>query len=168
MPLLRPYRHGHDSIPEITRLLHEAYAEWAARGLRFVATWQDDAITEKRLTTGHAFVLEFDGRIVGTITTYPSRPQSACPYYHTPGVWSFGQLAVAPPFRGHGHAARLIRHCEELARAQGAREMALDTGEGATRLIRWYERLGYTIVGSMDWEATNYVSVILAKRLTAA
>lgn len=35
-----------------------------------------------------------------------------------------------------------------------------------TRLIRFYQRLGYTIVGAMDWDSTNYVSVIMAKSLT--
>ena len=58
------------SIPEITALLNAAYAELAAMGFKYVATWQDDAITRKRLARGEAYVAREveGGRILGTIT----------------------------------------------------------------------------------------------------
>ena len=37
-----------DSIPELTRLLHRAYARLAAMGLRYMATHQSDEVTRER------------------------------------------------------------------------------------------------------------------------
>ncbi|MBW1796697.1 MAG: GNAT family N-acetyltransferase, partial [Deltaproteobacteria bacterium] len=47
----------------------------------------------------------------------------------------------------------------------GASELALDTAEQATHLINWYERLGYRFIEYVDWDVTNYRSVIMSKRV---
>jgi ribosomal protein S18 acetylase RimI-like enzyme len=54
---------------------------------------------------------------------------------------------------------------EDRARRTGADEIALDTAEEAGVLIAWYQRLGYRLVDTADWEITNYRSVVLSKRL---
>ncbi len=156
-----------DSIPAITRLLHAAYAPLAAMDLRFTATWQDDAITARRLAGGLAWIAELDGEIAGTVTLYPVlTTTSDCPWYRQPGVFSFGQFAVDPPFQGRGIGTRLIHHLEAEALALGASELALDTAEGATDLIRWYEKLGFRFIETMEWGNTNYRSMILSKSLS--
>lgn len=43
--------------------------------------------------------------------------------------------------------------------------MACDTAEGALDLITLYEKRGYRRVGDMQWNETNYRSVVLAKSL---
>ena len=60
-----------------------------------------------------------------------------------------------------------MRVIEQRALQQGATELALDTAEGATHLIRWYERLGFRFIQHVSWDETNYRSVVMSKRLPA-
>ncbi len=163
--VIRSLREG-DSIPCITKLLHEAYAPLAAMGLRYTATWQDDAITLKRLARGLPFVGELRGEIVATVTLYPEPPaDEISTWYRTAGVHHFGQFAVRPALQGRGLGTRLIRLMEEEAARRGALELALDTAVPAHHLRRWYERLGFREVETVQWGSTNYSSVILSKTL---
>lgn len=153
-----------DDIPSITRLLHEAYAPLAAMGLRFTATWQDDEITRRRFSRGEPWVVEMKGSIVATVTLYPDNgPDPGCAWYGTPGVFSFGQFAVHPSCQRMGLGSRLIDHLEKESLALGARELALDTAEGAEHLIRWYQARGFRFIEHVNWGNTNYRSVILSK-----
>jgi hypothetical protein len=43
--------------------------------------------------------------------------------------------------------------------------MALDTAEGATHLRRCYEAIGYRFIQYISWHDTNYLSLVLSKRL---
>lgn len=162
--LIRPYSPA-DSIPAITALLHEAYGSLARQGLRFLATHQDDAMTLLCLTSGDAFIAESPGEIIGTISVYPPWPDSPCELYRQPGVFRLGQLAVAPRLQSHGIGRALMEFAEQHACKRGAIELAMDTAEGATHLLDWYQRLGYRSVGYVQWDVTNYRSVLLSKRL---
>lgn len=154
-----------DSIPELTALLHRSYARLANLGLRFVATYQDDATTLERVQRGECFVALLDGKFVGTICYYPADRTDGCPWYDRPEVASFGQFGVEPGLQGKGIGEVLLAKVEERARATGARELALDTAEPATHLSAYYEKRGYRLVGEADWTETNYRSVILSKSL---
>jgi DNA-binding winged helix-turn-helix (wHTH) protein len=44
-------------------------------------------------------------------------------------------------------------------------ELALDTAETADDLIAFYTRRGYRFVDHVRWDAVNYRSVVLSKRL---
>jgi GNAT superfamily N-acetyltransferase len=167
-PLIRRYHEG-DSIPEITRLLHEAYAPLAAMNLWFTATHQDDTVTRSRLTRGLSWVAELDGEIAATVSLYPTASETgACEWYRQPGVWHFGQFAVKPELQGEGLGSRLIGMLETEASSRGATELALDTAEGALHLIRWYEKRGFRFVQFADWSSTNYRSVVMSKTLEPA
>jgi GNAT superfamily N-acetyltransferase len=61
--------------------------------------------------------------------------------------------------------SRLLRHAEERARELGAREIALDTAEGAAHLVRYYEARGYAPAGHVRFEGKTCRSVVLSKRL---
>jgi predicted N-acetyltransferase YhbS len=154
-----------DSVPQITTLLHSAYAALAAGGFRYLATHQDDAITLKRLQSGIPFVAESNGTIIGTVTLYKSSPDSRCEWYRNPGVCYFGQFAVRPDLQRNGIGSRLYKHIEASARSLGAAELALDTAEGAVHLRQWYERLGFRFIQFTSWDEVNYRSVILSKSL---
>jgi GNAT superfamily N-acetyltransferase len=155
-----------DSIPEITRLLHEAYAPLAAMGLRFTATHQTDEITLSRLQRGVPFIGELDGEIVATVTLYPTAgANSSCAWYRELGVFYFGQFAVRPDLQGHGLGLRMMEMLEKESITRGGRELALDTAEQAHHLRAWYEKLGYRFIEFADWSTTNYRSVILSKSL---
>lgn len=133
--------------------------------MRFVASYQDDATTLERIQGGACFVAESDGRLVGTVTVYDGDPEDPCELYRRPDVMYFGQFGVEPSLQGSGIGRRLLGAAEDYARENGASELALDTSEKATGLIALYSRWGFEIVGTVDWDVTNYVSVLMAKKL---
>lgn len=164
---IRPLSPG-DSIPDLTALLHRAYARLADMGLRYMATHQPDDVTRERAAQGECFVAEMDGAIVGTIifkTAAQTRGYGSCPWYDREEVASFGQFAVEPTLQANGLGRRLMSLVEDRALATGAREIALDTAEPATHLVSWYTRLGYRFIEHAQWSHTNYRSVILSKTL---
>ena len=154
-----------DSIAGLTHLLHDAYAELARAGFRYLASHQDEAMTARRVGRGAAYVAERDGAIVGTITLYPHHPESLVAWYRRPGISYFGQFGVRAEAQRQGVGRLLLRHVEREALGSGAEEIACDTAEGAQHLRAWYGREGYRFVGYVDWPVTNYRSVVLSKKL---
>jgi ribosomal protein S18 acetylase RimI-like enzyme len=67
-------------------------------------------------------------------------------YEVEPDVLYVGRLAVLPSQRGRGVGATLMAYVEELAPALGRTRIRLGTRESMPGNIRFYERLGYTIV----------------------
>lgn len=160
--IIRPLRET-DSLAALTELLHRAYAPLAARGLRYLASHQDEATTRRRCGEGTCLVAELDGRIVGTVTLKSAQNTHGTPWYDRPDVVCFGQFAVDPQHQGSGIARRFLDAVERLAAEQGAAEIALDTAEGAADLIETYQRRGYRFIEYAAWEVTNYRSVIMSK-----
>lgn len=156
-----------DSIEAITALLHLAYAPLAAQGFRYLATHQSEDVTRHRLGEGIALVAQIEKRIIATLTVSPPKTASRCEWYRRSGVWSLGQFGVHPDFQGSGIGRRLMAEAEKIAMSQGAQELALDTAEDALHLVNWYQRIGFVRVQFVDWDETNYRSVVLSKRLTA-
>lgn len=158
---------GDEPIPVITALLHTAYAPLAARGMRYLATYQDDTTTASRLKSGSSLVAEHEGQIVGVITLRRPQESSPCAWYERREVRTFGQFAVRPDLQRLGLGRRLLGAVEQWAIMEGAEELALDTTAGAAHLIAWYQRLGFRLVQHVSWEDTNYRSVVLSKTLRA-
>ncbi len=154
-----------DSVPEITELLHLAYAEWKDAGLQFTACDQDDAKTLHRLTEGTAWLAEVDGRLIGTIALIPGRESHELPYYRRDGLFFFSQFGIHPDFKGQGFGKMLYEVAETHARDLGGQEIACDTSIRATRLVQLYTAWGFAEVAHHDWNFTNYISVVLAKQL---
>ena len=154
-----------DDLEDITELLHEAYAPLAEAGMRFVASHQDAATTRKRVSSGVTVVALDRDCVVGIVTVRDPGAKSGSPHYQRPDVASFGQLAVRPSHQGRGIGARLLELIEDVAREQGAAELALDTSEHAARLISMYEAKGYRFVEHARWDVVNYRSVVLSKTL---
>ena len=106
-------------IPQITALLNSAYAQLAAIGFRYVATYQDDSITRERLERGESFLARedgSDGRIVGTINLCrPGLAGDTTPWYSRPDVALFGQFGVLPECQGRGIGSQLLGKVEERA-----------------------------------------------------
>lgn len=162
---IRDFRSS-DSIPALTKLLRDAYAELGRLGFRYLATHQDEAMTARRLGRGYPLVAYVDGSLVGTATLFPPRPDSPVPWYRGPGVWHFGQLGVRPDLHKLGIGTALLRELEARARGRGAAELACDTAEGAAHLRAWYDREGFRFIGTTQWAITNYRSVVLSKTLS--
>ena len=56
---------------------------------------------------------------------------------------SIGELATSEAAEGHGVGRALIEACEQWARSQGDRVLALATGAANTRALGFYHHLGY-------------------------
>ncbi|MBL9000821.1 MAG: GNAT family N-acetyltransferase [Phycisphaerae bacterium] len=163
-----------DSISELTRLLHRAYAKQVAMGLRPLAGRQDDATTRKRVFSGECYVAvrhekDPEGRdrqrLAGTILFHEVEEAQGPPYFSKPGVASFSQFAVDPLCQGGGIGLRLLDVCERRALESGATELACSMAEPDTDLMQFYFRRGYRLIGHWQWPYTNYRSAILSKTL---
>lgn len=162
--ILRRFGEG-DSVEELTRLLHRAYAGHAAAGRVFFASYQSVQDTEYRLSNGECWLAVRGDELLGTVTV--AGPHTVPSGYPAPtGAGSFWQLAVDPLQRGTGLGQRLLALAEERVSALGATQVAIDTSAEATDLIGWYQRRGYVPVGKWRWDVTNYESVVLVKDLT--
>jgi predicted N-acetyltransferase YhbS len=156
-----------DSVENLTALLHRAYATLGARGWNYTAVDQTVEVTRERLAEGTCLVAaDRDGRIVGTIMYNP--PQTSydgSPWLCRSDVAHLGQFGVEPSLQKGGIGARLMAAVEAMARADGAREIALDTAEPAVHLIDLYARCGYRFVEYAQWKGKRYRSVIMSKSL---
>lgn len=160
-----------DSFEALTRLLHQAYAPLAERGMNFTAATQSIDTTQRRAAEGQCFVAERRGRIVGTVTVcgpYDLRVApwvAGVPAFRDRDTAHFHQFAVDPGVQRQGLGRRLVAECERWARERGYKRMALDTAEPAIELRTLYRRLGYAEVSHVQWEGKTYRSVIMEKPL---
>jgi GNAT superfamily N-acetyltransferase len=163
-----------DSISELTRLLHRAYAEQIKMGLRPLAGRQDDDTTRARVFAGECYVavhhIPLDKQntrhhIVGTILFHEVEDAKGPPWFERPNVASFSQFAVDPDYQGMGLGQMLLGVVEERARETGAEHLALSMAEPDTALMKFYTKRGYTFVEHWQWPYTNYKSAILSKPL---
>ena len=154
-----------DSIPELTSLLHRAYAELARMGLNYTAVDQTPETTAKRIRGGTCFVAHDAAELIGTVLVHPTYTTNHCEYFTRPGVACAHQFAVDPGRRSQGIGRLLLHRAEQWAAERGFSELAMDTAEPATHLVALYNRLGYHHVGQVQWPGKVYRSVVLSKRL---
>ncbi len=102
---------------------------------------------------------------MATITLITNITDDNCDWFQRPGIFKFAQFGVHPDYQGQGIGLHIMELIEARARELGAAELCLDTSEQAHRLIDMYTKLGYRPVDSVDWDATNYKSVVLSKKL---
>ena len=159
--------HEADSREALTQLLHRAYASLAALGLRYRATHQDVATTQRRIAQGECYVLSDGTRVVGTVLLIPPSARSThCAWYDRLDVAVISQFAVEPELQRQGLGRRLLDFAERRALDLGALEVAVDTAEPAVHLVELYQARGYRFVCHAQWDHTNFRSVVLSKRLT--
>lgn len=154
-----------DSFADLTRLVHAAYKQLADMGFRYWGTWQSEEDTRQRCTEGHCLVAEEHGALVGTVTVKLAHDEGDPDWYRRNGVWVVTQFAVLPKMQGSGLGSALLTRAEQFVFDQEATEVAIDTAEGARHLIDFYSKRGYRHVGQVDWGGTNYVSVLMSKRI---
>ena len=159
-----------DSIPEITRLLHRAYAGQVAMGLMPLAGRQDDETTRRRCQSGDCYVAVTDEagreRIVGVILFHEVEPDQGPPWFQNKFVDSFSQFGVDPDVQGKGIGLRLLATAEHRARECGATELACSMAEPDAALMQFYMKRGYRFIEHWQWPYTNYRSAILSKNLS--
>jgi putative acetyltransferase len=82
---------------------------------------------------GQIFVALGDGAVVGTCAVVPSGTDE----------YELAKLTVAPEFRGHGIARRLVERSIAFARDRGARRVMLLSNSKLQSAIRLYESMGF-------------------------
>jgi len=173
-----------DSIAELTRLLHRAYAKQVEMGLRPLAGRQDEKTTMKRVFAGECYVavqhtslpdphdLSGNGlavatrqKLVGSILFHEVEESEGPPWFRQPHVDSFSQFAVDPDMQGLGIGLMLLDRAENRAVECGSTEMGLSMAEPDTGLMNFYLKRGYRFIEHWQWPYTNYRSAILSKTL---
>jgi GNAT superfamily N-acetyltransferase len=159
-----------DSYEDLTKLLNAAYRQLGDAGLNYVAVNQGVETTRKRIGTASAcWVAKKNGDLVGTICYYEDARHESWPaWYRRNDVCHFGQFAVDPSLQRLGIGSLLLAKAEERAIDDAKREFACDTAGAAGRLIAYYARRGFRIVGKHTWGHAGYGSVVLSKRLGIA
>ena len=77
------------------------------------------------------------------------------------------RMYTVPAHQGHGVGGRILAEIETLARAEGLRELVLETGDRHPAAWRVYERGGFTRCGVvLDYPDTEW-SVFYRKELAA-
>ncbi|MGP3968706.1 GNAT family N-acetyltransferase [Streptomyces sp. 6N223] len=113
--------------PELTWLLHAAYAELVAR---YGARGRSGVHREARYLVAVA-----DGEAAGCVALQPT-PEDAA-------TGEVKRMYVTPAARGRGVARALLRAVEGLAREVGYRRLRLATGHRQPAAIALYESAGY-------------------------
>ncbi|OHX18268.1 hypothetical protein BI343_08570 [Chromobacterium amazonense] len=161
---LRPLTES-DSIEQLTDLLHHAYAQLAAMGLRYTPVDQSPDVTRRRIKGGHCLLAWHQNQLAGTVTVHRARLNSPCLQFRQPDGAVLSQLAVAPEWQGHGLGERLLDAAENWARSQGCAAIRLDTAQDAVHLVRRYQRRGYRVEAPLQWPDKAYRSVVMIKSL---
>ncbi|MBC7368705.1 MAG: GNAT family N-acetyltransferase [Undibacterium sp.] len=165
-PVIREFSSSDDGVA-LTELLHRAYAVRAAAGLKFTATYQAPEHTLRRISKGRCFVVEDDGKIVGTLCLFFPESDSPVEFYRDPSTCHFGRYGVEPACKGRGIGRALHDHIVNHAAALGGTRMALDTAAPAADLVAMYGRWGYAEAGRFQRGQVNDESVIMARGIGA-
>ena len=154
-----------DSLEELTNLIHRAFRELADQGFKYWATHQTINDTKKRIAKGACYIKTINGKIISTIVLNKPNNSDGHPWYERSNVTTFHQFAVDPDFQKQGIGTEMMDFVEQRAIEFGVDELSCDTAEGASHLIKMYRKRGYRIIGKANWDITNYISVIMSKKL---
>lgn len=159
---------NYDSVEELTQLLHKSYKVLADMGLKYVAATQDNSITLSRVRYAYkCYIGIYKNKIASTISLYGPGPSDKSSWYSKDYVAKIGQFAVTPELQKYGIGSKMMDIVEEEARRiKNVRELALDTAETAHHLIEFYKKREYRYMETIQWDVTNYKSVVLSKDLS--
>ncbi|WP_052729197.1 GNAT family N-acetyltransferase [Chromobacterium vaccinii] len=154
-----------DSLEQLTELLHRAYAQLAAMGLRYTAVDQSVAVTRRRIASGHCLLAWRGNELAGTITVHHPQPASPCPQFRQPDGAVLMQFGVDPAWQGCCLGSQLMDAAEAWARSQGYLRIRLDTAQPASHLVERYGKRGYRVEAPLQWPDKAYASVVMVKEL---
>lgn len=153
----------------LTDLLHAAYAELGAMGLNYTAVDQGVETTVMRAQAGQCWIVEDEGRLVGTLTmSFPPLPdlQRLTPEAAVPQRAWLNQVAVSPAIRGKGIASHLWGKGRKWAVARGATSVGVDTAIPASHLVALYSAWGFKHADIIHHEGKVYDSVVMVRELS--
>jgi GNAT superfamily N-acetyltransferase len=154
-----------DSIEEVTRMLHRAFAPMAALGANCQCIDQASSMTRKRMERGDCFVAVADRRIVGTLTLETCNPSSAVAHYRKPSVASLHQFAVDPAYQGAGVGRAMLKVATMWARIRQFGEVSLDTPALALDVRAFYSHQGFRLIQVERLAGREYDSAIMSRSI---
>lgn len=146
-----------DEADSVAKLLLRANEEHLADFPAGVARSYREELMAVRSRWGatELYVVEREGRLVGTVTFVPDAAGDAHPWPDGGAVLRF--LAVEPSEQGRGVGERLTAVCISRAREQGSGYLALHTAPTMRAARAVYERLGFVRAPEHDFDpAAHY------------
>jgi GNAT superfamily N-acetyltransferase len=130
-----------DDAPQLTALLHQAYAADVALGIHFGAATIEQVEVEHHIETTPTFVIEENGDIVATVSV-------RLPWADNPGPFALphlGWVATNPKYQHQGRAKHLINWVIEhyVQNELQAPAVSLGTALEHPWLGTAYEKLGF-------------------------
>jgi ribosomal protein S18 acetylase RimI-like enzyme len=111
---------------------------------------------ERRALDASVLVAASAGEIAGTITLYRDINEEGMPVAFPAGTAGIRATAVSPNARGRGIGTELVTAAIDLARALGARSIALHTASFMEAAMRLYERSGFQREPERDFRANDF------------
>lgn len=146
-------------VPALRKLLNSAYKKLADMGLNFNASFQDEELTADGILEGRTFVLELNGKLIGTMKLRDRNVLDGRPCLYV------GRFAVDPELQGQGLGLYLLKLAEKLAEREGCGCVQLDTAKPALHLIKFYQDYGFKIMKPTYFEGKTYCSWVMEKSL---
>ena len=154
-----------DSIEELTSLINRAFHKHIKAGLQYLGAEQNSDVTRKRIQHSYTIIAIFENRIIGTVSYKPPWECRGAEWFNKPGVAKYNQRAIDPDMQSRGIGGTFVDLVEQIARLQGAKEIASDNPEELVDRTNRKIEHGYRIISYHQWKHTNYQSVILSKAL---
>ncbi|PYE47252.1 GNAT family N-acetyltransferase [Paenibacillus barcinonensis] len=133
----------HDEIVDILAASYAEYQNTFEPSERWEAYVKDirESVDNPHLT--ELWIARIDEQIVGTVQLFETA-HKAYPNFELPIDYPFIRLlGVAPDWRGHGIARKLLQRCVESTKEMGKTAVYLYTGGQMLNAIRLYERFGF-------------------------
>jgi len=145
----------------VHRILMEAYAPYRGHVVPPLKVFQSTpaSIALDIRTRRHGHALAYVGAIpVGTVRCTPERGDAG-------RRWTLSRLAVLPDYRGEGIGAMLMRWMEQRARQHGVVELRGQVRTALPFLVRFYQGLGFQVLGYRSRPGYVRYLTIIGKRL---
>jgi predicted N-acetyltransferase YhbS len=170
-------------VVHVTDLVHRSFQVWAQKGLNLSPTVQTETETALHLLDKGFVATDIRNRILGTFSVDMGQIERTAPdelTYHE-GEESitfhsiskvelrsgkylvFKKLAVDPSIGRLGLGLNLYQTAETMARTNGYVGMVIETVKEATWLYEWYQKLGFSTVGSHRYSGSQVDTLLMIK-----
>lgn len=142
-----------EDINQVMEVIEQGRAYLKSSG---VDQWQNgypnEEIIKEDIADGIGYVLEYDGKVVGTVAA----SFGGEPWYNNiyDGKWITNddflvihRLAVSDGVRGKGAALEILRQTEEMCLQRGVRSIKIDTHEDNVIMQKFVKKYGFEYCG---------------------
>lgn len=146
-----------EDLELLLALTHRSYAGNRELGFHFYGSRETIEDVREVHAAGALWKLVDAGRLIGSIRLqeYPDHP----------GALYINRMCVEPSEQRRGLGNVLLRFAEAEAGRRGLGNLKLDTAKNFEKLVSWYARKGFRVISEIQWDVTNYRSVVMEKTL---